>query len=77
MKPVQVLFDDELLADLDRDERVQKLGRSQVLRELAAWYLQRRRRAALDASYRAGYGDGLAVSEELQGWDEEGSWPDE
>jgi metal-responsive CopG/Arc/MetJ family transcriptional regulator len=77
MKPVQVLFDEELLAELDADEQVQKVGRSRVLRQLAASYLKRRHEAALDARYAAGYGEGSTASEELQGWDEEGVWPDD
>jgi len=77
MKPVQVLFDEELLAELDADEQVQKVGRSRVLRQLAASYLKRRHEADLDARYTKGYGEDARVSEELQGWDEEGVWPDD
>lgn len=77
MKPVQVLFDDELLAELDADDEVQARGRSQVLRQLVAGYLRRRREAALDAQYAAGYGAPERVSDELTGWDEEGEWPEE
>jgi metal-responsive CopG/Arc/MetJ family transcriptional regulator len=77
MKPVQLLFDEELLAELDSDERVQRVGRSEVLRELAASYLRKRRETALDARYIEGYGGDSRVSEELQGWVEEGVWPDD
>lgn len=77
MKPVQILIDEELLEALDADSEVQKLGRSRVIRELAAQYLRRRRRLEVDASYSRGYGDGVQVAEDLAGWDEEGVWPDE
>jgi metal-responsive CopG/Arc/MetJ family transcriptional regulator len=77
MKPVQVLFDDELLAELDADEEVRARGRSKVLRQLAAAYLERRRESRLDAAYAAGYGGAARVGDELAGWDEEGEWPDE
>jgi len=77
MKPVQVLFDDDLLGELDADAEVKKLGRSKVLRALAAEYLEQRRQAALDAQYAAGYGGDFRVSEELEGWGGEGAWPDE
>jgi hypothetical protein len=77
MKPVQVLFDDELLAELDTDAEVQRVGRSKVLRGLAAEYLEQRRTEKLDAQYAAGYGGDACVSEELTGWEEEGEWPDE
>ncbi len=74
MKPVQILMDDELLAGLDADEEVRRSGRSKVLRGLVSAYLESRREARLDAQYRKGYGDDLRVSEELEGWDDEGSW---
>jgi metal-responsive CopG/Arc/MetJ family transcriptional regulator len=77
MKPVQVLFDEELLAELDADEEVQARGRSGVLRRLVAGYLERRREARLDATYASGYGGDARVGDELAGWDEEGEWPDE
>jgi len=77
MKPVQILIDEEQLAGLDEDEEVRRAGRSRVLRGLIAAYLERRREARLDLQYRQGYGDDLRVSEELDGWDEEGSWPEE
>ncbi|HSN54841.1 MAG TPA: hypothetical protein VLT32_09215 [Candidatus Sulfomarinibacteraceae bacterium] len=77
MKPVQILMDEELLAGLDGDEEVRRSGRSKVLRGLVAAYLESRREARLDEQYRQGYGDALQVSEELDGWDEEGSRPGE
>jgi metal-responsive CopG/Arc/MetJ family transcriptional regulator len=77
MKPVQMLIDDELLADLDADEEVRQSGRSKVMRRLIAGYLESRREAQLDAQYRQGYGDPLRVAEELEGWAEEGTWPEE
>jgi metal-responsive CopG/Arc/MetJ family transcriptional regulator len=76
MKPVQILIDEELLAGLDEDEEVRRSGRSKVLRGLVAAYLESRREARLDAQYRQGYCDDLRVSDELDGWTEEGSWPE-
>jgi metal-responsive CopG/Arc/MetJ family transcriptional regulator len=77
MKPVQILMDEDLLAGLDEDEEVRRGGRSKVLRGLVSAYLESRRDARLDAQYVQGYGNNLRVSEELDGWDEEGSWPEE
>jgi metal-responsive CopG/Arc/MetJ family transcriptional regulator len=77
MKPVKVGFYDELLVELDNDPEVQRLGRSKVLRHLVASYLRDRRRAMLDDQYAVGYGGAARVSEELEGWDEEGAWPAE
>ena len=67
-------MDDELLAGLDADEEVRRSGRSKVLHGLVSAYLESRMEARLDAQYRKGYGDDLRVSEELEGWDDEGSW---
>ena len=75
MKPVQILMDEELLAGLDRDDEVQSKGRSKVLRELIAAYLESRREARLDAEYRRGYGEEMRVAEELDGWGGEGAAP--
>lgn len=77
MKPVQILMDDQLLAALDADSEVRRVGRSKVLRQLAEQYLERRRQAEIDAMYASGYGDGGRVAEELDGWAEAGTWPDE
>jgi len=77
MKPVQVLFDDELLAELDTDPEVRKRGRSKILRELVAGYLKQRRQSMVDSQYAAGYGGDANVREDLAGWDEEGEWPDD
>jgi len=77
MKPVQVLIDEELLANLDADEEVRSGGRSKVMRRLIAGYLHSRREERIDAQYRQGYGDPPRVAEELEGWAEEGTWPEE
>jgi len=77
MKPVQILIDEELLANLDADEEVRSGGRSKVMRRLIAGYLDSRREERIDAQYRQGYGDQPRVAEELEGWAEEGTWPEE
>jgi len=76
MKPVQVLFHEDLLAELDTDAEVRLRGRSSVLRELAVDYLKKRRQSQLNSQYEAGYGGCTEVHDELAGWDEEGEWPD-
>lgn len=77
MKPVQVLFDDDLLAELDTDADVRKRGRSKILRELVAGYLKQRRQAMVDSQYAAGYGGEAQLHDDLAGWDEEGERPDD
>jgi len=77
MKHVQILIDEEMLADLDADNEVRRTGRSKVLRRLVASYLESRREDRLDSHYRRGYSEEPGVNEELEGWAEEGSWPEE
>lgn len=75
MKAIQVTFDEALLERLDRDPAVRKRGRSAVLREAAAAYLVRKEAEVIADRYRAGYGDGAALDAELDGWTDEGVWP--
>ena len=80
MKAVQVMFDERLLARLDATPEVRRDGRSAVLRRAVEHYLDRRRRWAISEGYRAAYGEGSTaapVADELDGWAEQGAWPDE
>ena len=77
MKPVQVMFDEGLLEELDADEDVRRVGRSAVLRRIVGDYLRRKTESAIDARYRKGYAKGAGLGREFDGWDEEGVWPTE
>jgi metal-responsive CopG/Arc/MetJ family transcriptional regulator len=76
MKAIQVTLDAALLERLDRDEEVRRDGRSAVLRRAADLYLKQRRRRTITDAYRRAYGK-AGVSEELEGWSDEGVWPPE
>lgn len=78
MKPVQVMFDEELLTELDETEEVRKSGRSAVFRRLAREFLHRDRQRHIDAGYDRAYA-GVAdpLGAEFEGWEEEGVWPPE
>jgi metal-responsive CopG/Arc/MetJ family transcriptional regulator len=75
MKPIQVMFDEDLLAALDADPVVRERGRSAVLRDAAADYLERCRKEHIARQYREAYASTTEVDEELAGWEEEGEWP--
>ena len=72
------MMEEKLLADLDADEEVRRLGRSAVLRRIAAEYLARRRRRAVMEAYRQAYGGAdRGLGDEFDGWEDEGAWPTE
>jgi metal-responsive CopG/Arc/MetJ family transcriptional regulator len=77
MKAIQVSFDEQLLARLDEDPEVKKLGRSEVMRRAVASYLRRRRSDAIRDGYRRAYGERKGRDSDLAGWAGEGSWPAE
>ena len=77
MKTIQITIDEKLLAALDADEEVKKLGRSALFRKIAAEFLESRHRTGISSSYRKAYGDGSGLGTEFAGWEGEGTWPAE
>jgi predicted transcriptional regulator len=78
MKAIQIMFDEDLLAELDQTADVRERGRSAVLRELTSEFLSRRREREIDAQYEHAYaGDRDPLGEDFKGWEEEGVWPRE
>ena len=77
MKPIQVMFDEKLLKQLDADREVRRVGRSAVLRRAAAEYLRRSRSKRIAEAYRHAYRRSPGLGPEFAGWEDEGSWPEE
>lgn len=84
MKPIQVTFDETLLARLDKHPMVRERGRSAVLRTAAAEFLKRQEAEETDRRYRAGYADAAEGDcergdrpGELEGWADQGVGPEE
>ncbi len=77
MKAIQITVDDALLARLDADAEVQRVGRSAVFRKAVDEYLRRRRKQAVASAYERAYGTGDGLGAEWTGWEEEGAWPAE
>jgi metal-responsive CopG/Arc/MetJ family transcriptional regulator len=78
MKAVQIMFDEELLAELDETADVRERGRSAVLRELTSDFLRQRREREIDEQYERAYkGVEEPLGSGFEGWEEEGVWPPE
>lgn len=76
MKAIQITIDERLLARLDADPEVRRLGRSAVLRRAVEAYLSRMRKSTIADTYRRAYGAPPGPGDELDGWDDEGVWPE-
>ena len=75
MKAIQITLDDRLLARLDADPDVRRLGRSAIFRQATeAWLAHRKKRAITDAYHQA-YGR-RPRRNELDDWADEGVWPE-
>jgi metal-responsive CopG/Arc/MetJ family transcriptional regulator len=74
MKAVQVLLDEKLLKELDRDAEVKRDGRSAVVRRATADYLRRKRRAAIRNAYERAYGKNAPLEDDFDGWTDEARW---
>ena len=71
------MVDERLLARLDKDPDVKRLGRSAIFRQAIDTYLQQRRRREIGDAYRRAYRSSGPPAAELAGWGEEGVWPSE
>ena len=77
MKTIQITMDEKLLTKLDAHPDTRRAGRSAVLRQAVAEYLERRHRSAIANGYRQAYGDKPGLGKEFKGWEDEGTWPTE
>jgi metal-responsive CopG/Arc/MetJ family transcriptional regulator len=78
MKAIQIMFDEDLLAELDETADVREKGRSAVLRQLTSDFLRQRREHEIDAQYERAYaGVEEPLGKGFAGWEDEGVWPPE
>lgn len=77
MKAIQITLDEDLIRDLDADDRVKQIGRSALLRQLAREYLRRERERQIDEQYARAYGDGGGVDPAWADSEEDGELPPE
>jgi metal-responsive CopG/Arc/MetJ family transcriptional regulator len=77
MKAIQITIDEGLLARLDAEPEVKRLGRSAVFRHAVEAYLSRKKRRAITDAYRRAYRTPeKSPAGELEGWEDEGAWPE-
>lgn len=77
MKAVQVTLEENLLRELAADQRVRRIGRSALLRELARDYLRRERERRIDEQYARAYAGDQREDSGWQDWPDRGDWPPE
>lgn len=76
MQAIQIDIDETLLARIDADEVARREGRSALVNRALQAYFQRSAQADISGRYRRAYADAASIDEELEGWTEEGVWPD-
>ena len=62
-----ITLDEGPLETLDRNEEVQRNGRSAVIRRAVTDYLRKKHREAIEEAYQRGYGK-YPVDSDLDGW---------
>jgi len=77
MKAIQITMDEDLLHRLDASPETKRDGRSAVLRRAAEEYLMRRERMRIRERYQAAYGAEGGLGAELEGWEDQGVWPED
>lgn len=77
MKPIQITFDEELLAELDERPEVRERGRSAVLREAAAAYLVKKRSEDIARQYEQAYTRAPQSAAEVAEWERVQAWSEE
>lgn len=76
MKPIQIMMDEDILSELDKDKNVLRHGRSAVFRQMAAEYLKRKKEKEISSLYRKAYGNGKDIlGNDFECWEQEGVWP--
>jgi metal-responsive CopG/Arc/MetJ family transcriptional regulator len=76
MKAIQITVDERLLARLDAEPDVKRMGRSAIFRLALDTYLRQRRKRSLADAYRRAYRRSTRPPRELVSWAEEGVWPE-
>ena len=78
MKAIQVMFEEDLLVQLDSTPDVREKGRSAVLRQLTSDFVRKCREQQIDEQYKRAYREVEdPLGEGFEAWESEGVWPPE
>jgi metal-responsive CopG/Arc/MetJ family transcriptional regulator len=75
MKAIQILMDENLLRELDRQAKRSRTDRSKLIRTAAARYLGQLKRESLEAKHRRGY-EAAPTTDDVDAWQEIQAWPE-
>jgi metal-responsive CopG/Arc/MetJ family transcriptional regulator len=77
MKTVQLVIEEELLREADREARRGRMNRSAFIREALREHLERRRVAAWEEQERRAYREHPIEERELAAWQKVQAWPED
>ncbi|MCA1755519.1 MAG: hypothetical protein LC641_12670 [Spirochaeta sp.] len=77
MKPIKVMFNEDILRRLSESDEVKVRGRSEVVRRAVDRYLRQREQEAIARKYTNAYASTNQLEDELDRWTDEGAWPTE
>jgi metal-responsive CopG/Arc/MetJ family transcriptional regulator len=77
MRPIQILMDERLIREVDREAKRRRTDRSKLMRAALQAFLAGARRQALDERYRRGYEVKPQRRDEIEPWEEIQAWPEE
>ena len=77
MRPIQILMDEKLIREVDREAKRRRTDRSKLMRAALEAFLAEARRQALDERYRRGYEVKPQRRDEIEAWEEIQAWPEE
>jgi metal-responsive CopG/Arc/MetJ family transcriptional regulator len=75
MKPVQILMDEELLAEVDKEARRVRSDRSKLVRAALVRHLKELQQARLEREHIEGYRKRPVRKKDMKAWERIQQWP--
>ena len=77
MRAVQILMDEELIGDVDREAKRAKSDRSKLVRAAISRYLREAKRASMEQRHIEGYRRRPIHKSEIEPWEGIQEWPED